>query len=470
MLPRLSVLMLLVGVLGCSCAQAQTDTGTPEPKPAYTIQDETPSTQPGPKQAYTYPDTTPSLDFLTNSIENSSITLGIATGFAYDSNGYPSTTTNSHQSRWLFNVDPSIRIQQFLPKFSWHASYAGGLQIYDQISGPANANQNLFSQAVGGGFIWQMARHWQLLGDESFRHSANPFDSYLAIPGAPTANNPNPVSYVPLTTFTQNNALLTLTNQITKRDTLSFTGTANLRQTSTYNVLTSVPFYNLISYGGRANFAHQYSPRLTLGVGYDYNSLDFGHGQQRSGIQTIQFTVDYLIRPNMTITAWIGPQYTMTKTIVAIPIPTIPPILYYVTNHDSLWSTAVGGTFGWQSRRNSVRAEVSRSVSDGGGIIATSVVNTVAGSYRRQIAPKWSGSLGARYLHSTSTLASARYFHDFYFGVNIAYQLNKSFLMSAIYARVNTTQSNAFVINSGTYNDNRVGVNLSYSWTHPLGR
>jgi hypothetical protein len=130
----------------------------------------------------------------------------------------------------------------------------------------------------------------------------------------------------------------------------------------------------------------------------------------------------------------------------------------------------VGGTFGWQSRRNSVRAEVSRSVSDGGGIIATSVVNTVGGSYRRQIAPKWSGSLGARYLHSTSTLTSARYFHDFYVAVNIDYQLNKSFLLSAIYARVNTTQSNAFVINSGTYNDNRVGVNLSYSWTHPLGR
>src|SRR5215469_6938141 len=467
MFPRLSVLMLLVGFLGCSCAQAQTDTGTPEPKPAYTIQDETPPTQPGPKQAYTYPDTTPSLDFLTNSIENSSITLGIGAGFAYDSNGYPS---NSHQSRWLFNVAPTVKIQQFLPTFSWHASYAGGLQIYNQISGPANANQSLFSQAFGGGFIWQMARHWQLLGNESFLYSADPFASYRTIPGTPTANNPNPVPYVPLTNFTQNRALLTLTHQITKRDTLSFTGTQDLRQTSTYNVLTSVPFYNLISYGGRVNYAHQYSPRLTLGAGYDYNSLDFGHGQQRSGIQTIQFTVDYLIRPNMTITAWIGPQYTMTKTIVAIPIPTIPPILYYVTNHDSLWSTAVGGTFGWQSRRNSVRAEVSRSVSDGGGIIATAVVNTVAGSYRRQIAPKWSGSLGARYLHSTSTLTSARYFHDFYVAVNLDYQLNKSFLMSAIYARVNTTQSNAFVINSGTYNDNRVGVNLSYSWTHPLGR
>jgi hypothetical protein len=79
-------LLLMFLVLFCECVSAQTDTGTPDtsgPKPAYTYQDQTPPTQPGPQPAFTYPDTTPSLDFLSESIENSSITLGIMTGFPF---------------------------------------------------------------------------------------------------------------------------------------------------------------------------------------------------------------------------------------------------------------------------------------------------------------------------------------------------------------------------------------------------
>lgn len=453
---RIGPLLLVVGILCLSCAWAQNDTGTSDnPAP----------TQPGPKPAFTYPDTTPSLDFLTGSIENSSITLGITAGFAYDSNGYPNSTTT--ENRWLFNVAPSIKIQQFLPRLAWHAAYAGGLQVYDQVTGPSSQGSNLYSQTASGGFLWQLARRWQLAGDDSFRYSANPFDSYLTTPGTPTINNPNPVSYYPLSNFTQNNAYLTLTDQLTKRDTLAFTGTENYRSTSKYNLLTSVPFYNLVSYGGRTDYSHELSQRLTLGVGYDFNSLDFGHGQQRSGIQTITLTGSYLITPNMTISGWVGPEYTSTKTIVGIPIL---GVIYYITDYNSLWSTALGANFGWRSLRNSVRAGFIRSVTDGGGIIATSQSNIVTATYRRLITQKWSAQLGARYSHNVSTTTSSRSFNNYYVDVGLVYQIAKAFNATATYARVHQVQSNAFLIGSGSYNDNRVGVSLTYTWDHPLGR
>ena len=274
---RIVPLLMVVGMLCCSCAWAQTDTGT--------ATDTTTPVQPGPQPAYTYPDTTPSLDFLTGSIENSSITIGLHGGFAFDSNGYPNT--NGSEQRWLTNLGASIRLQQFLPKFSWNLAYSGGLQLYNQLSGPSNGGTNTYAQTASAGFIWQISPHWQLLANDHFVDSADPFDSFLTIPGAPTANNPNAVAYYPLTSFLQNSGMITLTNQLTKRDTLSFTGTTNLRRTSSYSLATSVPFYNLISYGGRFNYAHQVSARLSLGGGYDYNSLDFGKGQQRSGIHTI---------------------------------------------------------------------------------------------------------------------------------------------------------------------------------------
>ena len=458
-----SLLPMLL-LLGCGFVWAQTDTGTPDttgPKPAYTYQDETPPTQPGPKPAYVYPDTTPSLDFLSESIENSSITLGITTGFSFYSNAYATTGPNSDW--WLYHVAPSIKIQQFFSTFSWNVGYSGGYQTYLSQRGAGNASNNLFAQNANAGFLWQMSPHWQLMASDNFHYSANPFDSYLTTSGTPTMNNPNPVFYTPLTRFTQNYGSMTLTDQLTKLDTLSFNGTANLRRTSTYNLLTSVPFYNLISYGGRVSYAHQLSPRLTLGAGYDYNSLDFGHGVQRSGIQTISGTVDYLLRPNMTISAWAGPEYTQTKTVVSI-------LGESLVTHNTLWSAALGVNFGWHDTRNSVRAGYSRQVSDGGGIIATSQVNMLNGEYRRMLTPKWDATVGATYYHDVSTTTANRSFNNIFTNAAVSYKISKSFNATANYGFLHLTQSNAFLIGTGNYNTNILSASITYSWNHPLGR
>jgi len=454
---RLGPILLAMGILCATCAWAQNDTGTP---------DADAPTQPGPKPAYIYPDATPSLNFLSQSLENSSISLGIGAGFSYTDYGYGSSTPS--QGRWLFHVTPSIRIQQFRPKLTWHVSYAGGYQTYTNPTGQSNANSSLFAQNAGAGILWQLARRWQLTASDSFSHSANPFDSYLTTVGTPTMNNPNPVTYFSLTQFTQNFGVLALTHQLTNVDKLSFAGTSNLRRTSAYSLLTSVPFYDLTSYGGRVSYSRQLSARLSLGVGYDYNSLDFGKGQQRSGVQTIPVTADYFIRPNITISAWVGPEHTGTKTTVGIPI--LGQIVTFTT-HDSLWSTALGVNFGWRGLRNSFQAGFSRQVMDGGGIIATSQVNMVNASYRRMLTSKMDLVLAARYVHDLSTTVSSRSFD--YSGINAAltYKLAKSLHASATYAFVHQTQSNAFLIGSGSsYNDSIVGVSVTYSWNHPLGR
>jgi hypothetical protein len=455
---RIGSLLLAVGILCCTSAWAQSDTGTP---------DNQVPTQPGPKPAYTYPDTTPSLDFLNPVLENSSITLGIGGGFSYDSYGYRYTTTTSNQAFWLFHVAPSIKIQEFRPNLSWSVSYAPGYQYYSYPSGQVNTNNNLLSHRASAEFLWQLARRWQLIGSDSFTYSADPLGSYIATPGTPTMNNPNPVSYYPLTQYTQNYASLTLNDELSKVDTLSFNGTANLRQTSTYDLLTTVPFYNLTSYGGRASYSHQFSPRLSLGAGYDYNSLDFGSGQQRAGIQSISMTANYLIRPNMTISGWIGPEYTSTKTVVGIPIF---GQIFYFTAHNSLWSTAAGANFGWHGLRDSFGAGFSRGVSDGGGIVATAQVTSASGRYRRQLNRKLDMTLGVGFGHVVSITASNRSFDNFNVNAGLSYKLARSLNASAYYVHVHQTQSGAFLLGSGNYDSNIVGVSINYTWSHPLGR
>ena len=457
---QIGLLLLAVGMLWGTCVWAQNDTGAP---------DNAAPTQPGPKPQFSYPDATPSLDFVNGAVENSSITLGIGGGFSYISNAYRYTgsPTNHNLDRWLFIVTPSIRIQQFRPKLSWNVGYSGGLQTYDYLgSGNTSTNSNYFSQTANAGFLWQMAPHWQMQGSEQFVHSANPFDSYLTQAGTPTQNNPNPVSYYPLTTFTLNQAFLTISNQLTKLDTLTITGTENLRQTDTYNLL-SLPFYNLISYGGSFNYSHRFSPRLSLGGGYNYNSEDFGHGQQRSGIQTMQFTADYSIRPNVSITGWIGPEYTSTKSVVGIPVL---GQIFYITQHNSAWSTALGMNFAWQGLRNSFRAGYTRQVSDGGGIIATAQVNSVNASYRRMMTAKLDLLAGLQYFHDVSTTVSSRSYDQITPNAGLTYKLAKSLSATFRYSYIHQAQSNTFLTGSATYNDNNVGVLLNYTWSHPLGR
>ena len=454
---RSSLGPILLGflILYSGTALAQTDTGTG---------DTGVPTQSGPKPAFTYPDATPSLDFLNGALENSSITLGISGGVSYLNYGY--NTINGTQDRWLYNVTPSIRIQQFRPKLAWNAGYSGGLQYYTQPgNGRSSGNSTYFYQSANGGFLWQMSPHWQMRGNTDFTHSANPFDSYLTIVGTPTQNNPNPVTYFPLTTFTQSRSFLTLSNRLTKVDTLTFTGTQNYRSTSTYNLLTSVPFYNLTSYGGQASYAHRFSPRLELGAGYLYNSLDFGSGQQRSGIQTIEMTVDYLLRPNMSISGWIGPEYTSTKTVLFIPI-----LGQSITEHSSLWSTSVGANFGWQGIRNSFRASFSRRVLDGGGITATSQVNILRADYHRRLTSKMDLTAGAGYSHIVSITATRRSFDSGTFNTSLDYKLARSLVATVRYTYIRINQSNAFLNGVSNSNNNLVGVTISYSWSHPLGR
>jgi len=46
----------------------------------------------------------------------------------------------------------------------------------------------------------------------------------------------------------------------------------------------------------------------------------------------------------------------------------------------------------------------------------------------------------------------------------------KSLRASATYAHTHQSQSSTIVIGSSSYNANIVGVTVSYSWDHPLGR
>src|SRR5206468_2472679 len=110
------------------------------------------------------------------------------------------------------------------------------------------------------------------------------------------------------------------------------------------NYTTNLSFqgglYNLISWNGGANYSHKFSAQLSAGGGYNWTSLDFSHGQQRSGISSFQGFMNYQFSRSLSLSGWAGPEYITAKTIIVFR-------RQFATLYQADWVPAFGVNIGW---------------------------------------------------------------------------------------------------------------------------
>jgi hypothetical protein len=464
-------LVFLVWTLGvCLGAWAQENTPPPSSAPApsqdaTSSQESTQST--GPKPQYTKIDPGKSLDFLGEAVGRSNLHLGMILMAAYDTNVAAFSPTRLSQASYL--VAPHIGISQYRSKFALDLAYDGGLGIYPQLS-----NSDSYSQSATGNLIYQISSHWQVHISDRYSYTADPFGSYFTIVGQPSPSNPNPNTYVPFAVTNQNDAEMDMAYQISRHDTITFTGSESFRRYSNYSpsYTFQTGLYNLISYSGGANYSHKLSAQLSLGGGYNFTSLDFSHGQQRSGISAFQGFVNYQMSKNFSISGWAGPEHITAKTILRFSGR-------YYTLLQADWVPAFGVNLGWQGLRQAFTVGLSRQVSDGGGLLATTTVYTVNLAYHRKLSARWDGIVSGQYGNNASFAASnlnKMLFPDRkYTLLQTVIQLNRQIMpqltAQLAYSYIRETQTNIYVVDAtGTFNDSRVSVLLQYTWNHPLGQ
>jgi hypothetical protein len=465
----LCLLMLMVGVaLG---AWAQDDAPPPAQAPSSAPAPDTsqqPSAQSaGPKQEYTEVDPGKSLNFLNEAVSHSNLNLGMTVQAGYDTNIAAFATTRLPQTSYLFA--PHIGISQYRPKLALNISYDGGLGVYQQLS-----NNNTYSQTASADILYQLSSRWQGHVTDRYAYSADPFGSYFTVVGQPQPNNPNPSIYVPFATTQQNVGELDLSDQLSQYDTLTFTGNETFRRYSNYatNITFQAGLYNLISYSGGANYSHRISAQLSVGGGYTWTSLDFAHGQQRSGISAFQGFANYQLNRAWSISGWAGPEYITAKTELVFQNQ-------FFTLYQQDWVPAFGLNIGWQGYRDSVTVGASRQVSDGGGLLATTTVYNANGAYRRKLNARWDGILSFNYGFNASFAASNlnkqlfpnRDYSLLQAAVQLTRQITPALVANLSYAYIRETQENIYVQNaSPRYNESRIWISLQYNWNHPLGR
>ena len=464
----LCLLVLMVGVaLG---AWAQDDTPPPAQAPSSAPAADT--SQPtaessGPKQEYTEVDPGKSLNFLGEAVNHSNLNLGMMVQAIYDTNIAAFATTRLSQGSYI--VAPHIGISQYRPKLALNLSYDGGLGIYQQLS-----DSNTYSQTGSVDIIYQIASRWQGHANDRYSYSADPFGSYFTVIGQPQPNNPNPSVYIPFATTQQNFAELDLSDQLSKYDTLTFNGTESFRRYSNYasNISFQGGLYNLVSYSGGANYSHRISAQLSVGGGYTWTSLDFSHGQQRSGISAFQGFANYQVNRSWSISGWAGPEYITAKTGLAY-------FGQYYILYQQDWVPAFGANIGWQGYRDSFTIGASRQVSDGGGLLATTTVYNANGAYRRKLNARWDGILSFNYGFNASFAASNlnrqlfpnRTYSILQAALQLTRQITPALTANLAYAYIRESQENIYIQNAAPrYNDSRIWISLQYAWNHPLGR
>ena len=407
------------------------------------------------------------LDFLGAAAPESNLSIGFNAQGAYDTNIAAFSSKRQSQASWL--IGPHFSISQYRAQLGWNFSYDGGLGVYDQLS-----NSNTYTQTASADLLYQINSRWQAHASDRFTYTANPFGSYYTIVGTPTPDNPNPNVYVPFAISNQNQVGLDLADQLNRYDTLTFNGSEYYRRFSNYaqSGVYATGLYNTISFSGGANYSHRFSAKLSAGGGYEWTSLDFSHGAQRSGISALQGFINYKLNKSFAISGFAGPDYITAKTL----LPYFGRV-YVLAQAD--WVPSFGLNLTWQGLRNAAALGLSRQVSDGGGLLATTTVYALNGSWHRQLTARWAGTLYTAYSNNASFAASqlnqqlfpVRKFTLLTGGITFDRPLTQRATAHLSYAYIRETQRLIYLPPStGTYDDNRVSLQITYILNKPLGR
>ncbi len=456
---QLGTLLVIMALLPVPLAWSQIGAGdAPQSGSADSSQQQSAN---GPQPTFTHPEQRPPLAMLDELTQHNFLSVGLGATVAWDSNA--NTFGYQGYSRTLFVVNPSLELRQTRPTVTWWVSANGGLTTstgqgyYDTSNPSANA-----------GITYNINKHWQLNAYDTYLYTSDPYQQYLVYANTPTYNQPNPAVYVPLTTTQQNSGVLDLTYRIGPHDSLTFTGTESFRRFLHNDAYSN---YNLTTWGGSSAYQHVFTARFSAGGAYSYGSLDFGHGQSRSGIQTIEAFANYQLNPHMTIGGWIGPQYTATKN--KIPVFCTPYGCFIEVFHNAMWDVAYGGNFGWSGQRNGATVSFSKAVSDGGVGFGIAHVYTVNGNYVRQLNPRWSflaGGLWGVTNGAASKLTIHQHLNSFTGFVGFTRLITPTLNASMQYLRYYETQKYLYPNSGPKWTDNRIQFTLQYNWGHSLGR
>jgi len=216
---------------------------------------------------------------------------------------------------------------------------------------------------------------------------------------------------------------------------------------------------------GSAFWLHRISHGDWGGANYGFQRITFSpSGETR--VHSFLAVNTLSLSNRFTLTGFVGPQYLENQGLAPGGMP---------ISQSNNWSVAGGVEGGWRNQRTSVSAGFSRNISDGGGLLGAVRLQTVHGTFRRELVPQWAAAFTASYGTNQSLIVpsatSASSINLTSAGVSLERNVGKSIGLRLGYSHDFQEQFLGFEVPTQTLDAhrNRFFVTLSYQWAKPLG-
>jgi hypothetical protein len=380
---------------------------------------------------------------------------GLVFGSTYD-DGATISANGQPVSDVSYSIWPTISLDQTHSRLHWDLSYSPGFTFYQRTSARNEADQNFAVDSK-----YRLSPHVTLSVRDSFQKTSNVLNqpnSDLAQPVSGAVFVPNDSVIAPVADMLRNVANATLTYQFSANGMIGASGTfSNLH----YPNQAQVPgLYDSSSSGGSVFYNHRLSKMHYIGATYEYQRfLAYPTlGQSETQAHSIFLFYTLYLKPTFSISVFGGPQYSDTGQF---GVPTM-----------RAWSPAAGASIDWQVRVTSFAASVSRSISDGGGLVGAVHSNSANGSLRWQFTRSLSMAVGANYTDNIVLDALPLFNtggHTISGNASLQRQVGEHLKVELQYMRLHQSYSDIAVLSSAP-DRNRESITISYQFARPLGR
>ena len=381
---------------------------------------------------------------------------GVNVGAVYDSNPLLlSSGTDSNTSESIF---PSIRIEESSSRMRWTLGYAGGLTVNQKIT-----NQNQGSHNLNFDSQYRLSPHVNLRVAENFSMTTGFFDAGNGAEVVAGSAGPNASLIAPLSTQRSSVTTVETNYHFALNDLIGASGSFyDLHFT---NVPAGTQLTNSQTATGSAFWLHRLIDKDWGGFTYRYDRITFNPGGGESRVHSFLAMNTLSLSNRFTLTGFIGPQYSENQGLV-------PGALQSTQSRD--WSVAGGAEGGWANQRTSLSAGYSRTISDGGGVLGVVRLQTVHGTFRRELVPGWAIALTASHGTNQSLIVpsanDASSINLTSAGISLERNVGKSIGLRLGYAHDFQEQFGLLASNpTVNANRNRFLVTLSYQWARPIG-
>jgi hypothetical protein len=416
----------------------------------------------GPQSTFSHPEQLPPLTMINDITKNTGLALTMNVGTLNNYVWGGKTQPNYWENMLMTNG--GVLFSQVRQQSLVQLGYTGGVSLTSLTYGPSG-NFTTLNQTGNARILWNFSRRWQLRIKENYLYSDDPFAPFLEYVGNPSPNQPNPTVFFPNAVIEQNRATVDLSYRLSAHDSLNFEGSESLER----YLRGASGLWNSYTWGGGTFYQHNFSPALAAGAGYNFNALDFGHGQSRAGVQMFEGFIMYKFNPGLSVSGWIGPELTATKNLVTLTC--IPPFGCLIEEvHRKQWDVAQGGTVSYLRNGNSVRVQFSHSVQDGGGVLGAVNLYTATIAYARPLNHVWGFSAAAMYDNSRSVSHLIdQYWNAAQGMINFTRKIGDSWNGSVYLLYIHQNQ-NFYGLTPGTSSAAGLGLSVRYVWGHALGR